>query len=435
MKIQEIHQFFNHFLIAMKKILLTTVAAGIFSLFSSGCSDGNAASPNYNSALDQAAQAEKSKVINTLQELVNIETGTNDIVGIPEMGNYLEKRLVELGATVVRHKAEAEVVGDNIVGTFKGSGEKNILLMAHMDTVYERGTVAKNPFKIEAEKIYGPGIADAKSGIAVILHSLNILKAQNFNKFKTITVLFNTDEEKGSFGSRDLIQKLAAEHDYVLSYEPTGAEELFSTATSGIAYAQAIVNGKASHAGASPELGVNALTEAAALVLRTQNIQDKSREIGFNWTTMTAGGTATNIIPAKAVINADVRYGKNEDLDLITKMLTDAASKTQVPGATIDIKVTRGRPAFNTTADGMKVLEKALAIYSDVGGKAQIYKNRTGGGTDAAYAALSGKPVIDFLGLPGANYHSNLAEYVLTEPIPRRLYLSAQLIVELGKGI
>ena len=419
----------------MKKTLLTLAVAAALSLSVSGCSDSNASSLTYNAVLDQAAQADKANVIKTLEALVNIETGTNDAIGIPEMGNYLESRLKALGANVTRHKAEAGVVGDNIVGTFQGSGAKSILLMAHMDTVYARGILANAPFRVEGDKAYGAGIADAKGGIAVILHSLGLLKAQNFDKFKTITVMFNTDEEKGSFGSRDLIQKLAAEHDYVLSYEPSGPEEGFGTATSGIAYVQAVVHGKASHAGVSPELGINALTEASALVLRTHDIQDKSKERGFNWTTMTAGGTATNIIPDKAVVNADVRYGKNEDLDLMKSMLDAAAAKPQVTGATIDINLTRGRPAFNATDEGIKVMQKALAIYADVGGKSQIYTTRGGGGSDAAYAALSGKPVVEGLGLPGANYHSNLAEYVMTDPIPRRLYLSAQLIADLGQGL
>lgn len=419
----------------MKKTLLAIAAAAALSLTVSGCSDSSASSLRYNAVLDQASQAEKAAVLQTLQELVNIETGTNDAIGIPQMGNYLEARLQALGATVVRHKAEAGVVGDNIVGTFQGSGTKSLLLMAHMDTVYTRGILASAPFKVEGDKAYGAGIADAKGGIAVILHSLGLLKAQNFSKFKTITVMFNTDEEKGSFGSRDLIQQLAASHDYVLSYEPSGLEEGFGTATSGIAYVQAVVHGKASHAGVAPEAGINALTEASALVLRTQDIQDKAKERGFNWTTMTAGGTATNIIPDKAVVNADVRYGKNEDLDLMKGMLDKAASVPHVHGATIDINLTRGRPAFNATDEGVKLIQKAITIYADVGGKSQMYTTRGGGGSDAAYAALSGKPVIEGLGLPGANYHSNLAEYVLTEPIARRLYLSAQLIADLGQGM
>ena len=139
-------------------------------------------------------------------------------------------------------------MGDNIVGKIKGRGGKNLLLMSHMDTVYPKGTLAKAPFRIEGTKAYGPGIADDKGGNAVILHTLKLLKDYGVRDYGTITVLFNTDEEKGSFGSRDLIQEEAKQADYVLSFEPTAAgDEKLSLGTSGIAYVQVNITGKASH--------------------------------------------------------------------------------------------------------------------------------------------------------------------------------------------
>lgn len=418
----------------MQNTLLTLVITSTLCLSVSGCSDGNATSLSYNAALDQASQAEKPRLLKTLEELVNIETGTNDAIGIPAMGNYLESRLKALGASVTRQKAEADVVGDNIVGTFQGDGSKSLLLMAHVDTVYPRGSLAAAPFRVDGDRAYGAGIADAKGGVAVILHSLELLRAQKFSKFKTITVMFNTDEETGSFGSRDLIQKLAAAHDYVLSYEPTGETEGFVTGTSGAALAQATVTGKASHAGNAPEAGVNALTEAADLILRTQDIHDRSKERGFNWTVIKGGGPAANVIPDKVVITADMRYGKTEDLDQMKQLLNAAAAKKRLPGASIDIQINTVRPAFNASNEGRRVMQKAQSIYADVGGKLQIFEIRIGAGTDAGYAALSGKAVVESLGLPGSNYHTNTGEYVVVSAIPRRLYLSAQLISELGQG-
>ena len=116
------------------------------------------------------------------------------------------------------------------------------MLQSHMDTVYLKGILDKAPFKVEGNKAYGPGIADDKGGNAVVLHTLKLLRERNFDDYGTITVLFNTDEEKGSFGSRDLIQAEAAKADYVLSFEPTSAgKETFSLGTSGIAYVLAEV--------------------------------------------------------------------------------------------------------------------------------------------------------------------------------------------------
>lgn len=386
-----------------------------------------------NEALLSAATAEQPATVKTLERLVNIETGTGNAEGMSAMGQLLEAELKALGATVTRHKAEAGVAGDNIVGRIQGQGGKNILLIAHMDTVYVKGTLAKAPFRIDGNRAFGPGIADDKGGIAVMLHALRILKAQGFNGFGTITAMFNTDEEKGSFGSRDLIQQLASQHDFVLSFEPTLAlKENLTLATSGIAYAEARVKGKASHAGAAPELGVNALVEAADLVLRTQDIDDKAKGLRFNWT-VGKSGEVSNIIPDEAVLNADMRYARNEDLEAAIKKLEAGAAKKRLAEAQVEVKVTRGRPAFNAGTEGRKLVDKAVAIYKEVGAELAVIE-RTGGGTDAAYAALGGKPVIESLGLPGFGYHSNQAEYVMIDAIPRRLYLATRMIMDLGQG-
>ncbi len=384
-------------------------------------------------ALLDAATAEKPAVIKTLENLVDIETGTGDAEGLASAGAYLEDQLKSLGFTVTRSKSAGIVVGDNIVGKIKGRGGKNLLLLSHMDTVYLKGILAKAPFRVDGDKAYGPGIADDKGGNAVIIHTLRLLKARGFEDFGSITVLFNTDEEKGSFGSRDLIQEEAAKADYALSFEPTGAgKEDLSLGTSGIAYVQVNITGKASHAGAAPELGVNALVEASDLVLRTQDIDDKAKGLRFNWTIAKAGAVS-NIIPASATLNADVRYAKNEDFDAAMKTLEARAQKKKLPDAEVKVLVTRGRPAFNAGEGGRKLVDKAVAYYKEAGGELGITE-RTGGGTDAAYAALSGKPVIESLGLPGFGYHSDKAEYVDTSAIPRRLYMAGRLIMDLGQG-
>ena len=383
-------------------------------------------------ALFDAATAEQPAVMKTLERLVNIETGTGDAEGLAASARYLEDELKALGFSVARHKAAGAAVGDNLVGRLKGRGGKKLLLLAHMDTVYLKGILASAPYRVEGNKAYGPGIADDKGGIAVILHSLKLLTSYGFRDFDTITVLFNTDEEKGSFGSRDLIQAEAGQADCVLSFEPTGAgRESLTLGTSGIAYVRADITGRASHAGAAPEQGVNALVEAADLVLRTQDIDDKARGLRFNWT-LAKAGAVSNIIPAAATLNADVRYARNEDFDAAMKTLEDKAQQKKLPEAEVRIVVTRGRPAFNAGEGGRRLVDKAVAFYKEAGGTLEI-EERTGGGTDAAYAALSGKPVIESLGLPGFGYHSDKAEYVDTSAIPRRLYLTSRMIMDLAK--
>ncbi len=383
--------------------------------------------------LFDAATAEQQAVLKTLQRLVNIETGTGDAQGIAAVGNLLEGELKALGFTVTRSRAAAGVVGDNLVGKMKGKGGKNLLLLSHMDTVYPKGTLAKSPFRLEGMRAYGPGIADDKGGTAVILHMLKLLKDYGVRDYGSITVLFNTDEEKGSFGSRELIEHEARLADYVLSFEPTSAEvEKMTLGTSGIAYVQANIKGRTSHAGEAPEAGVNALVEASDLVLRTMDIDDKSKGLRFNWTIAKAG-TVNNVIPDSATLNADVRYARNEDFEAAMKTLEERAQNKKMPGAEVEIVVTRGRPAFNAGEGGKKLVEKAAGFYREAGGMVEI-EERTGGGTDAAYAALSGKPVIESMGLPGSGYHSDKAEYVMVDAIPRRLYMTVRMIMDLGAG-
>ncbi len=385
-------------------------------------------------ALLAAATAEQPAVVKTLERLVNIETGTGTVDGMAAMANLLDAELTALGLTTSRSKAVGNVVGENIVGRMEGKGGKRLMLMAHMDTVYVKGTLAKAPFRIDGNRAFGPGIADGKGGVAVILHTLKLLKARGFQDFGSITVMFNTDEEMGSFGSRDLIQKLANESDYVLSFEPTVAiREMMTLGTAGIVYYKVNIKGLASHAGAAPELGVNALVEAADVVQRTLDLDDKARNLRFNWTIGKSGGVP-NIIPDEAYLEANIRYALKADLDALLKTLEDRIlNRKKIAKSEIKISVDYGRPAFAADAAGKQMVEKAIAIYREAGGELGVVPT-SGGGTDAAYAALGGKPVIESMGLPGLNYHSNQAEYVMIDAIPRRLYLAGRMIMDLAQG-
>ncbi len=383
--------------------------------------------------LMQAAQAEQAAVMATLERLVNIETGTGNAEGLATMAQVLERELRAVGATVTRHKPEGSVVGDNLVARIPGKGATRLLLIAHMDTVYVKGTLARRPFHVAGGRAYGPGIADDKGGIAVILHALRLLKARGVTDHGPITVLFNSDEERGSFGSRALIQRLASEADAVLSFEPTSVQaESVLLGTSGIVYYRVAVQGAPAHAGGNPEMGVNALVEAADIVGRTRDLDNPARDLRLNWTVMNAGAVP-NVVPDQARLDADIRYAREDDLKSLLDGLEDRIQNQKKLGkAQNTISIQRGRPPFTANAGGRSMGATAVAIYAELGHTLTVVE-RTGGGTDAAYAALSGKPVIESMGLPGYGYHSDQAEYVLVDAIPRRLYLTARMIMELSK--
>jgi glutamate carboxypeptidase len=157
---------------------------------------------------------------------------------------------------------------------------------------------------------------------------------------------------------------------------------------------------------------------------------DKAKNLRFNWTIAKAGAVS-NIIPDSASLNADMRYARNEHFEAAMKTLEERAQKKKLKDAEVRVLVTRGRPAFDAGEGGRKLVDKAVAYYKEAGGTLGI-EERTGGGTDAAYAALAGKPVIESPGLPSFGYHSDLAEYVMIDAIPRRLYMAGKLIMDLG---
>lgn len=376
-------------------------------------------------ALLEAASAERPSLTATLGQLVAFESGSRDGASLARFATHLETRLQALDMTVQR-------VGGNLLATRRGKGGKHVLLMAHMDTVYPAGTLAQSPFRVEGNKAYGPGIADDKSGIAVILHALAFLQRRGWADAGTVTVLFNNDEETGSGASHALIEQAAARADYVLSFEPNLAgQEGFTLGTSGVATVQAVVKGKAAHAGMAPDAGVNALVEAADLVARTSALDDAAAGLRFNWTTMQAGG-AGNAIPASATLGADVRFASNEQIPVLARALEQKAQQKKLPASEVTVTLVPSHPAFNADAGSRTLMQKAVGIYAEAGGKVQIVP-RIGGGTDAAYAALSGRPVLEGLGLPGAGMHGSAAEYVDLDAVPRRLYLAVRLIAELSR--
>lgn len=374
-----------------------------------------------------AANAAQPAVLRTLQQLVEIETGAGDPEGLQAMATLLAERLAATGAEVTRHP------GGHVQATLRGSGRGRVMLLAHADTVYPRGTLAKAPFRVDGVRAFGPGIADAKGGVALVLHALALL-AERRAGFAQVSVLINADEERGSTTSRDIIRRLAGEHDAVLSFEPTlSLRESFTRATSGVGGVQVQVAGRAAHAGAPASAGANALLELVDYMHRSADLDQPERGLRLTWTQAQAGAGANNVVPDTAWASADLRYAHEDDLAALEAALTQRAQRTRVPGTTVQVKLHRGRPAWVASAASLALMERAIALYREVGGDVAVV-DRVGGGTDAAYAAQAGVPVLEGLGLPGFGYHSTQAEYVMADAIPRRLYLAVKLALEVAAG-
>src|SRR5690606_16610203 len=293
------------------------------------------------SELLKQAEAEQPAYLETLKTLVAVDTGTGQQQGLARVSEMLVERLEALGAEVTATPATPSA-GDNIVGTLKGSGTANFLLMVHYDTVFAEGTAAKRPFRTDEKRAYGPGVADAKGGVAMILHAIKLLQEQQFDGFGTLTVLFNPDEEMGSAGSKQIIAELARKHDYVFSYEPPDKDAV-TVATNGINRLKLEVKGRSSHAGSAPEQGRNALTELAHQLLQLKDLGDASKGTTVNWTLAKAGEKA-NIIPNLATAEADMRYSDLGETERVAADASRIAQKRLIEDTQATVTLEKGRP-------------------------------------------------------------------------------------------
>ena len=387
-----------------------------------------------------AASAEKAPLLDTLRDLVNVESGSKDPQGLAQLAALIRDRLAQLGGQaqlvgadeVYRMEDTPEQIGAMVHAQFKGQGSSKLMLIAHMDTVYLRGMLKDQPFRVDGDRAYGLGILDDKQGIALILHTVAMLNKLNFRDYGTLTVLVNGDEEISSPASRSLITRLAADQDAVLSFEGGGEQGHLRLATSGIGSAYLSVEGRASHAGSAWSQGVNALTELSHQVLQLSDLTQPAKGLSLNWTVSQAG-TNRNVIPALAGAQADARALRLSDFDELQATLQQRVKQQRVPDAKVQLRFEIRRPPLEATTASRALGARAVAVYGELGLPLRVLDVPTGGGTDAAFAAVKARgPVIEGLGLSGAGSHSNMAEYVKLDSIVPRLYLSTRLIMDLS---
>jgi glutamate carboxypeptidase len=382
------------------------------------------------STLLTAAEKRKDALVKDLATMVNVDSGTDDVKGLLQVETMLAQRLRDVGANVEIVGA-APAAGNMVIGRLQGAGTRNILLMIHYDTVFGNGEAAKRPFRIEGNKAYGPGVADAKGGALLIVHALAIARERGFKDYKTLTVLFNPDEEKSSLGSREMISRLSAGQDYVLVFEPPEAD-VVTVATNGIAYVRLDVKGRASHAGSAPEAGRNAAVELSNQVIQLKDLGSAAKGTTVNWTVIQSGDRV-NIIPEKASATADMRMS---DLSEIQRVQADAdriVQKKLIPDTEVSVKVENRRPPFSRNDNSDRLAATADRIYRELGKSIRPLAMRYGTDAGFAYNPASGKPVVlDGMGIVGDRIHSS-DEWADLDSVVPRLYLTVRMLEVMGK--
>jgi glutamate carboxypeptidase len=424
------------------------VSGGTASTVAAPASPAAAPARAADEALRTRTQAELPAYLETLKTLVGMESGSRDLEGLGKLADHLAGRLRTAGMQVEIRPTKAPdfhpqlkgaVLGPMVYATRSGNGSKKVLLIAHMDTVYTKGMVAKQPFRIDGDRAYGLGIADDKQGVALILHLVDLLAGSGFNDYAQLGVLINGDEEVGSPGSGAFITQLGSVYDAVLSFEgggsaDAGGSDMVRLATSSIAIVEMKVTGKASHAGSAPQLGRNALYELSHQMLKSRNFGDPAKGLQINWTVANAGGSR-NVIPAEASAIADVRSLTNQDLDLMEAALKKSIEDKLIPDTKIELSFYRSRPAFVANAASLALARHAVQVAGEVGLPLSIRERATGGGTDAAFAGLRPRGgVLESFGLRGFGSHSNDDEYIPVSNIVPRLYLATRMVMDVGRG-
>jgi glutamate carboxypeptidase len=350
--------------------------------------------------------------VELLRRLVELESPTGDAQRIAHIGSFLSAELEALGGAVVRD-------GDNLQASFDG-GRVGLLLVAHMDTVWPAGTLARMPFRVEGDLAFGPGALDMKGGIVVMLEAIR----RAAPLARPVSVLITADEEIGSPGGRALVERLAARADAVLVVEPPVRDGTITTERSGLARYQLRIRGRAAHAGHQGG-GVSAVTELAHQTLALSALADPQRGVRVN-VGQVGGGSGDNVVAAEAWARVDARAWTVEEQG----RLEDAVRGLQPVLAGAAIEVTGGvtRPPMVRSAESSELAERAIGIAAALG--QQLAQNASGGGSDGNFAAAVGAPVLDGLGPIGAGAHAD-DERVSLSSIEHRSALLAALIAGL----
>lgn len=369
----------------------------------------------------QFFQQHQHEMLELTQNMVEIESPSDNKAAVDKMGAFLVQEFQKLGAVVKAHATKD--YGDHLQIEFKGtSGQKPIMLLGHFDTVWPMGTLANMPFRMEGGRAFGPGILDMKAGIAMMMFALRVLK-ESQTSHRPVTIFLDTDEEVGSESSRPITEAIARECEAVLVLEPAqGPQGFLKTSRKGVGDFTIRVHGRASHSGVDFEKGQSAIIELARQILEVTKFIDLSRGITVN-PGVIQGGTRSNVVAAEAWAEVDIRVTRMADkADLEQKF---ASLRPFNPQCKLEITGGLNRPPMERTPGTVRLLEMAQGLARDLG--MELGESSTGGGSDGNFTSALGIPTLDGLGAVGEGAHA-VNESIQLDEAPRRTAVLAGLI-------
>ena len=381
--------------------------------------------------LQRIVDARLPRFLHELETMVNIDCGSYTPDGVNRIADLVTDALRAEGAEIERiaHRPDggAPQLGDLVIGRIPGEGSR-VMLIGHMDTVFDPGTATARPFRIDGDRARGPGVTDMKSGLLAGLHAIGALHEAGIRP--AITFVANPDEEIGSPFSTPHIRRLAPGHDAVLVLECARANGDIVSARKGIADYHLSLVGRAAHAGVEPEKGRSAILEAAHQVVALHALNGR-------WPTVTVnagvihGGTRPNVVAERCELQVDLRAATTEAFDAAAAEVARLAAEPTVADVRIELRRIASHPPMEKTDASARLVDHAVAIAAELG--FPLRDAVTGGASDANTTAALGIPTIDGLGPVGGDDHS-LDEWLDVASVAPRTTLLAALIAWIGSS-
>ncbi|MDH5242319.1 MAG: M20 family metallopeptidase [Chloroflexota bacterium] len=382
-------------------------------------------------ALRRSIAADLPDYLDDLRHLVNLDCGSYTPDGVNEVGQWVASFLSGLGADVDIRPDPSGRFGHTVVGTFVGAQEgPRILLIGHMDTVFEPGTAADRPFRIDDGVAYGPGVTDMKSGLLAGLYAVKSIAAElDGLPFQRLVFIANPDEEVGSPSSSAHIRELAADVDACLVLECARANGDIVSARKGIMDTRLTVHGRAAHAGVEPEKGRSAIREAARVVRDLHALNGRWPGVSVN-VGVIRGGTRPNVVAERCDLEVDVRSVTAEGLIAVEAAIRDVIAATELPDTTVEASVAIAWQPMEKSVRGGHLVELAQSVARDLG--FEVDDTSTGGASDANTTAALGVPSLDGLGPIGGSDHAP-GEYLEVDSIVPRTSMLAGLLIAIAR--
>jgi glutamate carboxypeptidase len=372
--------------------------------------------------LTAAVARRQPQMLKMIAQLVGLESPTEDRVAVNRCVTLVESWIKSLGGKSRRSQQKA--AGDLLIGRFgpiRSTG-KPLMLLGHLDTVWPLGTLKQMPFRVREGRGWGPGVLDMKAGVVMALSALRIL-LEGDQLSQPVMLLLNSDEETGSQHSRAFTESLAKRCAAVFVLEPAqGIPGAYKTARKGVANYRLQVHGVPSHSGVDFSHGHSAVLELGRQIERASAFTDSARGITVN-AGVIGGGTRSNVVPAHAWAEFDVRIARAVDAERMDRRFRslraiDRACRLEVAGGL-------NRPPMERTPGTVTLFQRAATMAAGLG--FQLQEAATGGGSDGNFTSALGIPTLDGMGAVGEGAHAHRESILLDALVPRTALLAAMI--------